>query len=470
MQGTDGDLQRMDRDLSRAAKGLRNAKSVLIISHIDADGITAGSIAKLTLERLGIEHRVLFQTKITEETIQIIDKAPEEYVWVCDLGSGYLSEFNRSNLVITDHHVPDPKWRKNQTVLDSFVSVDHLNPHTYGIDGSIEVSGAGMTYLLSKKMDPKNTDLAYLAIIGAIGDFQDSNYSQLVGINRTILQDAIDAGDMVIEHDLRLFGRETRPIIQFFQYCNEPRLEGLTDNPNGCMDMLEFLNIPIKKNNEWRRWNDLDQDEKDRVIDNVLELVPMDQQKRVYGEVYTLPKFTNGTGLRDAKEFSTVLNSCGRYDDAETGLRICCGDTTALKDAEQNRADHRRHISSALSYVKDNHLIRERRFIQYFDAGPNIRDTVVGIVAGMLLNSQECRHNLPIIAFVDADDGIKVSARANRDLVDRGLDLSSVMKTAAELTGGYGGGHSVAAGATIPEDKKEEFLDIVEDIVSSQIN
>ena len=272
MQGTDGDLQRMDRDLSRAAKGLRNAKSVLIISHIDADGITAGSIAKLTLERLGIEHRVLFQTKITEETVHIIDKAPEEYVWVCDLGSGYLSEFNRSNLVITDHHVPDPKWRKNQTVLDSFVSVDHLNPHTYGIDGSIEVSGAGMTYLLSKKMDPKNTDLAYLAIIGAIGDFQDSNYSQLVGINRTILQDAIDAGDMVIEHDLRLFGRETRPIIQFFQYCNEPRLEGLTDNPNGCMDMLEFLNIPIKKNNEWRRWNDLDQDEKDRVIDNVLEL------------------------------------------------------------------------------------------------------------------------------------------------------------------------------------------------------
>jgi len=198
--------------------------------------------------------------------------------------------------------------------------------------------------------------------------------------------------------------------------------------------------------------------------------VCLEDQKRIYGEVYTLPKFEHGTGLRDAKEFATVLNSCGRYDDAETGMRICCGDTTALKDAEKNRADHRRHISSALSYVKDNHLIRERRFIQYFDAGDKIRDTVVGIVAGMLLNSPECRHNLPIIAFVDSDDGVKVSARANRDLVDRGLDLSVVMKTASGLVGGYGGGHSVAAGATIPEEKKEEFLDIVEDIVSSQVN
>ena len=40
---------------------------------------------------------------------------------------------------------------------------------------------------------------------------------------------------------------------------------------------------------------------------------------------------------------------------------------------------------------------------------------------------------------------------------------------ASERVGGYGGGHNVAAGATIPEDKKEEFLDIVEDMVRSQL-
>ena len=469
MPGTDGELIRLERDLSQAANAIRKAKSILVVSHIDADGITAGSIAKMTVERLGIEHRIRFEPKLTEESISMINSAPEEFVWICDLGSGYLSEFTHSDIVITDHHVPDPKWRKKQTVLDSFAAIYHLNPHTYGLDGSYEVSGAGMTYLLSKAIDPKNVDLAYLGVVGAVGDFQDSNHSKLVSLNRTILQDAQDNGDLVIDQDLRLFGRETRPIIQYFQYCTEPRLEGLTDNPAGCLDMLEFLNIPVKKNGEWRTWDDLDKDEKERVIDNVLELVPPEEQSRIYGEMYTLTKFESGTGLRDAKEYSTVLNSCGRYEDAETGMRICCGDTSALKDAERNRADHRRNISSALSYVKDNHLIRERRFIQYFDAGDNIKDTVVGIVAGMMLNTPECRHNLPIIAFVDSDDGVKVSARANRNLTDKGLDLSVVMKTAAELTGGYGGGHNVAAGATIPKDKKEEFLDIVEDLVSSQV-
>ena len=185
--------------------------------------------------------------------------------------------------------------------------------------------------------------------------------------------------------------------------------------------------------------------------------------------MYRFPNMPARTGLRDAKEFATVLNSCGRYDDAETGLRICRGDMTALKDAERNRADHRKHISSAMSYIRDNHLLRERRFIQWFDAGSEIKETVVGIVAGMVLSSGECPRNIPIIAFADSDDGVKVSARANRNLVDKGLDLSQVMKTASELVGGYGGGHTVAAGATIPPDKKEEFLDIVEDLVSSQV-
>ena len=423
----------------------------------------------MTADRLGIERRIIFLPKITEESIRMINVAPEDFVWICDLGSGYLSEFTRSNLIITDHHVPDPRWRKKQTVLDSFIAVDHLNPHSYGRDGSYEVCGAGMTYLLSRGVDPENKDLAYLAVVGAVGDFQDTDQSKLVSINRTILQDAINAGDVIIEQDLRLFGRETRPLVQFFQYCNDPRLEGLTDNASGCMDMLEFLNIPVMEDGRWRSWDDLAPDEKERVTDNILALLPLEDQKRVFGEVYTLPKYARGMELRDAKEFSTVLNSCGRYDDAETGMRICFGDIAALKDAETNRANHRRHISSALAYVRDNHLIRERRFIQYFDAGDKVKDTVVGIVAGMLLNTPECRHNLPIVAFVDSDDGVKVSGRANRDLADRGLDLSAAMKTAAELVGGMGGGHSVAAGATIPKDKKEKFLDIVEDIVSSQV-
>ena len=469
MPATAGDLRRLQRDLDSAARTLRGTGSILIISHIDADGISAGAIADITAERLGKDHTVRFEKKISEETVEAINSSEEDIVWICDLGSGYLSEFQRDGIIVTDHHVPDPRWRRKQTVLDSFSGIAHLNPHSYGMDGSYEVCGAGMTYLLSKAVDPSNTDLAYLAVVGAVGDFQDSNHSGLTGMNRAIMADAEANGDLVVDMDLRFFGRETRPINQYLQFSSDPQIPGLSDNAAGCLQFLDSLGIRGKDGGRWRVWDDLTREERERATASILELVGPEQESRAFGEMYRFPNMPARTGLRDAKEFATVLNSCGRYDDAVTGLRICRGDMTALKDAERNRADHRKHISSAMSYIRDNHLLRERRFIQWFDAGSEIKETVVGIVAGMVLSSGDCARNIPIIAFADSDDGVKVSARADRSLVDRGLDLSQIMKTASELVGGYGGGHTVAAGATIPPDQKERFLDIVEDLVSSQV-
>ena len=462
MPATAGDLRRMQRDLDAAARTLRDAGTVLIVSHIDADGISAGAIADITAERLGKDHTVRFEKKISEETLEMINSSSEDVVWICDLGSGYLSEFSRDGIIVTDHHVPDPRWRRKQTVLDSFSGITHLNPHSYGMDGSYEICGAGMTYLLSKAVDPANVDLAYLAVVGAVGDFQDSGHSALVSMNRTVMADAQANGDLVVDQDLRF-------INQYLQFSSDPQIPGLSDNAAACLQFLDRMGIKGKEGGRWRHWDDLSQEERERATEAILDMMPEGDRERAFGEMYRFPNEPEGTGLRDAKEFATVLNSCGRYDDAETGLRICRGDMTALKDAERNRAEHRKHISSAMSFIRDNHLLRERRFIQWFDAGSEIKETVVGIVAGMVLSSGECSRNIPIIAFADSDDGVKVSARANRSLVDKGLDLSQVMKTASGLVGGYGGGHTVAAGATIPPDKKEEFLDIVEDLVSSQV-
>ena len=51
--------------------------------------------------------------------------------------------------------------------------------------------------------------------------------------------------------------------------------------------------------------------------------------------------------------------------------------------------------------------ITELEHIQYFHAGNEILDTVVGIVAGICF--PKANLNKPIIAFAYTDDGIKVS-------------------------------------------------------------
>jgi len=107
--------------------------------------------------------------------------------------------------------------------------------------------------------------------------------------------------------------------------------------------------------------------------------------------------------------------------------------------------------------------------LQYFHGGDQIRDTVVGIAASMAYNAPGVSKELPILAFANADDGIKVSARGTKDLVARGLDLSTIMREAAKSVGGEGGGHQVAAGATIPPGKEQEFLSMVDRMVTQQL-
>ena len=73
----------------------------------------------MTLERLGKQFVMDFEKKISEETIDKINGCEYDMVWICDLGSAYMSRFVRNGVVVTDHHVPDPLDRKSTRLNSS---------------------------------------------------------------------------------------------------------------------------------------------------------------------------------------------------------------------------------------------------------------------------------------------------------------------------------------------------------------
>jgi len=184
--------------------------------------------------------------------------------------------------------------------------------------------------------------------------------------------------------------------------------------------------------------------------------------------VYVLLNEREGTEMRDASEFSTLLNATARYDHADIGLAVCMGDReTAYEDAKKLLAEHRQNLVNGLMYVKENGITQLDN-IQYFDAGSQIKETIVGIIAGMSSTIVENR-NLPIIAFAKTEGGIKVSARGTQDLIRRGVNLSEAMSTVSAEVGGAGGGHDIAAGATIPENVKDEFTRKLDLFIGEQL-
>ncbi|MBI0584218.1 MAG: DHH family phosphoesterase [Methanomassiliicoccus sp.] len=515
------DVNGFERSAAAAAEILGKSASVLVIGHIDADGITATSIAAMALDRKGIERSVRFVKKLDQAEIDLAAASPAERLWFVDLGSGALSRLDPMRCVVSDHHridpaVEAPSWR------------GHVNPHLHGIDGSSEVSGAGVTYLVAKMMDAANADLSPLAVVGAIGDLQDSAENRLSGYNRTILDDATSLDLVAAEKDVRLFGRQTRPVHSLLQYSREPELlpfiaggprgeetdEESDDDKSACIGFLEDLGIEPRQGDGFRTWSQLDREEKKRIVSALANRIVdsgkgLSLVRRLIGEVYTLspnlpgapPGWSDGVeaarsgdgngntwkpsgkALLDAKEFATLLNACGRHDRPEVGMVVCMGDRgTALDTALLQQDDHRRKLREAIELVRNDPAHRASTTtpggyplasVRYFHGGDRIEETIVGIVAGILLGSPEAPADRPIIAFAQAGDGsctLKVSGRGTRDMTRAGLDLSAAMRTASEAVGGSGGGHNIAAGASVPEGKEEEFLRTIDRIIGSQIS
>jgi len=461
----------------RCADRLREADRTLLVSHIDADGLTSAGVAATALRRADIPFETVFKKQLDDREVASIAAREYDTVLFTDFGSGQLdaiAEYERRGAftpVIADHHQP----------ADAGTEF-HLNPLLEGIDGASELSGAGAAYLLARALEDANAngdgrdnrDLAALAVVGAVGDMQASG-GELHGANAALVEDGVAAGVLEESTDLAVYGKQTRPLPKLLEYATDVFVPGISNSQRGAVEFLSELDVDCRDGEDWKRWVDLTDAERQRLASALLQRavergVPSRKIDRLVGTTYTLLEEPEGTELRDASEFSTLLNATARYERADVGLAVCLGDRgSGLDRARELLRNHRRNLSEGLQYVKREGVTREDH-VQWFDAGEEIRETIVGIVAGMAYGSDGVDRGVPILAFArKSDEETKVSARGTGTLVRRGLDLSRVVGEASAAVGGRGGGHDVAAGATIPAGSEAEFVAEAGRVVGEQL-
>jgi single-stranded-DNA-specific exonuclease len=445
---------------------IKAANAIHIVTHIDADGITAGAIAAATLKRRKKNYTIECVKQLDPQVLTRLESEHHELVWFTDLGSSISMQFPGINKIITDHHSCS---KESDTPF-------HLNPHLFKLDGAFELSGAGATYLVARSMNKQNVDLAALAVVGACGDLQDKRFCKLMGINKEIVSDGAQAGVIEPRMDIRFFGRETRPIHKLLQFATNPVIPGLSGQEDACIAFIKEQGIRLTDNEYWRKWVDLDDKERTLLISALAERLLTSGAgykltRSIIGESYMLVQEETGTELHDAKEYATLLNSTARYDQADVGLNVCLGDRGEwLKKARNLLQGHRKNLVEGLQFAREEPLHR-LNYLQYFHAKDGIRDTIIGIVTNMRLNSEDVDSSLPLIGFANTSNGdIKVSARCTQTLVEKGVNLSVAMRNAAKKLHGVGGGHSIAAGATIPQGSEEIFIQLLEAELETQLH
>ena len=452
----------------RAAEQLKawagEEEPITLVSHIDADGIAAAGIMASCLLRLDVPFRVRIVPWMDDEIASELASGSEGPFIFTDIGSSYMDllakHLGTRRALVLDHHPPagspPPGWVE-------------VNPHNHGLDGSSDISGAGVAYLVAKSVDGALRALSPLAIVGALGDRQDRREGrELGGLNKLIVEDAVAEGLVEVSQDLVFYGRETRPIHRAIMYTTSPFIPGITYREDMALAVLARAGIKVKEDDRWRTVSDLSEDEKKRLLDTLTAFLTTNGQPpelvgQLVGAVYTLVREEPLTPLRDAREFASLLNACGRMERPDLGVVICMGERGRdLQEAMSILDEYRSSLARYVAWIyKEPGVLEEREHVFVLHGGSTISDRMIAAVASII--SSSLKKPLVAYAFSPDEEIAKVSARLPPGA--QGLDIGSIMREAASSCSGQGGGHDVAAGARIPAGEVERFLKLVDELV-----
>ncbi len=453
-------LEKMIQRCKDAAELIKLHKYARIVSHNDCDGICAASIISKAMMAKNIKFHLTLAKYLDSEAIESLAEEQQTERWklliLTDLGSGKLQELSKLSekckIIITDHHQIEEQTGENKNIV-------HINPLLFGL--TQDISGSGVTYILARTLDAENIRSGDLAIVGAIGDIQTGSIGDnwtVLGLNQEILADAKNIGVVKVVKGIRLWGRFSRPIHKALEFSIDPYIPGISGNESAAVQFLNEIGIALKNSSgKFRSLSDLSQDEQKKLISAIIIERLRDNRPNpthVFGDAYEL---TNRNGeLRDAQEFATLMNSCGKSLHGYLGVAVCLGDEEKLEKAKEVMSEYRRKLGMLLDWVfknKDNpEVVRISEYCAFIIGGDRIDENLISTIASIAQRSDFFNKKV-VVGFGNAESGkVKVSVRSEE------FDLNQIVRTVVAVSGGEAGGHEHAAGATIPCDKVETFI------------
>ncbi len=196
----------------------------------------------------------------------------------------------------------------------------------------------------------------------------------------------------------------------------------------------------------------------------VMQRISQKRPEEILGRVFLLSDQPGNSALRDAKEFAALLNACGRLNRSSIGIGACLGDRQMDEEALNAIKEYRRELMNMMRWFEENRKgpdVRESTGYVIINTKNSIRPTLTGTMASMLARSSQFRKGTFIVSMAHlTEKSTKVSIRLSGQGKEH--DLMPIIQELAGRVGGKAGGHCHAAGAVIPSEKEDTFMDSAE--------
>ncbi len=406
----------ISKRIKSAREFLEEGEEFRILTHYDVDGVcSAGIIAHHLLKRGKRFHISFFRNASQDEIVSIAKE--EKYVIITDMGSAFVKSL-KGKVLVLDHHKPEGD---NEEII-------HINPHLFGLDGTRDACASTLAFMVTEDKDTLKFFLA--------GFFGDKQYLDGVsGYNGEIF----DKFSLKLTKVPVLNGSVAESIV----YSTEPFFPGLSGNYSAVEDLLRGIGIDPSS-----RVEDLGKEEKTKLFSlltiNLLENSKIPEAGRM---LFDSDVILDGS----MRYLAELIDSAARTDNQGIAMAYVLGSKEALSRMEVLRKEYKGEVIEAVNDMLENLFVKEH--IQYFYVKNSYLTGTVSTIASLYLLDPK-----KAVVGIYLDDMAHISAKCSRELA-RKVHLGDILRNLAPKFGGHGGGHSVAAGATIEADKVDEFLD-----------
>jgi single-stranded-DNA-specific exonuclease len=440
--------------------------STCIITHLDADGLISASIISITLLRLGAKSVIRAISDITPDVIEQMKSEAYDFYIISDFGTGFgtiLEDALGDKWIIIDHHEFPSEMLREPSAKQI------LNPFEYGIDGGSEISSGGLAYTIASHIEKRNWDLSPIAVVSAISERQDQgDKKSLLGINSEILKTAQSHGLISANMDLMFSGRETKPLHEALASTSFPYIDGITWNMENAYSIIKNSGVRMMENGRWRVLAEIQQEEKSIILDAIVKFVAPSTKyetanltENLVGYAYTVVEEDLRSQLRDARQFSALLDACARAGKPGIGFAICMGDrNVSLNEGEQIAGTYRAALAKSITKILSEKWRTTDDGLTFFVNAENVlNDEMVAAASSLLSGSPTCDR--VVFIWTGTRNGMyKFSCR--KGLCHKsGSNLGLIVRGCAESVGGIGGGHKEAAACMIPPGRLEQFVSSV---------
>ncbi len=433
---------------SEIITSIPTSTKIRVISHYDADGITSAAIICTALYRAGYDFQATLMRNPFNKGLARLSKEENNLIIFSDMGSGQIDTIEKMNCkaIIIDHH----QYLKKKTSDN----VLQINANLYGINGNYEACGATLSYAVAKSLDSKNIDLVYLAIAGATGDKQYINGFR--GYNKDIIDEGIKNGFLKENIGLKIYGKS---LFDALFYSVDPYYSGLSGDENSIQEL--FKKLDIKGNIKVENLDNYKIKQLQSYL--ILKLIKRGCEKNILDTIIR-PRYWSEIINSELERFADLLDSCGKGGNRGLGLELCMGDKQAFNEAIELEKDYKQKILDELLRLEKEGFNEKERFRYFYSKDSSLGGVIGGIASNFILDREK-----PLLSLVKKDDEIHVSCRGNQYLVSKGLDLGLAMNEATKKLNGHGGGHKIAAGATIESENEDVFLETIDEIIKNQL-